>query len=286
MHPVSTIYKVSDFTQQLFEKIPPENVTLFSCDHVIPDENLLTLIFEKGPTDIPFDFTFKSRNDPKMIEELGKLVTNMCNIIPGGIVIFFPSYQFEEYVHNDWKQHGMYDRIQLKKMIFREPRKASQVEIVLRRYADTIENSRKDNKTGGALLSCVVGGKMSEGINFSDDLGRAVIIVGLPYPNSKNPILQEKISYINQKAKANRITGAQYYDNLCAKAVNQSIGRSIRHINDYATIMLIDQRYKRPQIVSKLPKWISSRLVQTNDFGSGFGKVAQFFARKKATSKK
>ena len=51
------------------------------------------------------------------------------------------------------------------------------VETVLEEYAKAIDTGR-----GGLLLS-VVGGKMSEGINFSDCLGRCVVIVGLPFPN-------------------------------------------------------------------------------------------------------
>lgn len=39
---------------------------------------------------------------------------------------------------------------------------------------------------------------MSEGLNFSDDLGRCVIVVGLPYPNIKSPELQEKMKYLNE----------------------------------------------------------------------------------------
>ena len=109
---------------------------------------------------------------------------------------------------------------------------------------------------------------MSEGINFSDELGRCVIVVGMPYANVKSLELQEKIQYLNKtqgKSEHDKQPGQQYYDGICWKAINQSIGRAIRHQNDYASILLIDSRYSTQPMASlkeKLPKWIGDSFKQ------------------------
>ena len=44
-------------------------------------------------------------------------------------------------------------------------------------------------------------GKVSEGIDFPDDLCRAVIMLGVPLPNPFDPIIQEKMKHFAILAK-------------------------------------------------------------------------------------
>jgi len=60
-------------------------------------------------------------------------------------------------------------------------------------------------------------------------------------------------------------------------AVNQSIGRAIRHQHDYAAIVLIDHRYTTSRIYTKLPGWIRKSLNVTNLFNESFGTLATFY---------
>lgn len=63
------------------------------------------------------------------------------------------------------------------------------------------------------------------------------------------------------------------------KAVNQCIGRAIRHIDDYSTVILFDKRYS--QKTKAFPRWIQRTVIIHNTFGSMIGSIGKFFAKKK-----
>ena len=92
-----------------------------------------------------------------------------------------------------------------------------------------------------ALLLAVVGGRLAEGINFGDELGRCIVMVGLPYPSPSDPELVERLRFLDRAAGQG--ASRDHYNDLCMRAVNQSIGRAIRHTRDYAAVLLLDTRW-------------------------------------------
>jgi len=53
------------------------------------------------------------------------------------------------------------------------------------------------------------------------------------------------------------------------------LGRAIRHKDDYAAILLLDHRYLRASVRSKLPRWISDNLRCMDRFGPAFSAIRQ-----------
>lgn len=224
------------------------------------------------------------------LADLAMVLQNICNVVPAGIVCFFTSYDTMDIFYQHLVESKTLDRIQQKKKVFKEPRSGGpQTEKMLVDYAKAIKSTSKCLETGaqtGALMMSVVGGKLSEGLNFSDDLGRCVCVVGLPFPNKNSPELAEKLKYLDKMAATNKgssksFSSNEYYENLCMKAVNQCIGRAIRHIGDYATVLLIDERYQQERIQNKLPEWIRKSLKAPPNFGGVQGSLAKFFRERK-----
>ncbi|RXM34860.1 putative ATP-dependent RNA helicase DDX11 [Acipenser ruthenus] len=43
------------------------------------------------------------------------LLSNLCNVVPGGVVFFFPSYEYEKRVNAQWEETGLLARFSAKK---------------------------------------------------------------------------------------------------------------------------------------------------------------------------
>lgn len=307
---------MSDYANHLFSYVPPERLDTFSYGHVIPEGNLVAQSLGQGLMGSEFDFTYESRGSEKMVSalvpgsclllvsysvtqiiDLGRTIATLCQIIPDGVVAFFPSYDYLSQVLGVWQKPiangngqttlGLIER--KKKILYESRESVVTTDSLLQEYIQAVESG------SGALLLSVVGGKLSEGINFSDRLGRGVLIIGLPFPNIRSAIWQAKIKYIEEKTyklstgseteKKSSATaaGRDFYENSCMRAVNQCIGRAIRHVNDYAAIVMIDRRYDTPRVQGKLPGWIRGSLVSsppTRPAQSTVQRLSKFFANK------
>jgi Rad3-related DNA helicase len=116
--------------------------------------------------------------------------------------------------------------------VYFEPK--NKLEVTMERY---IENSQKAK---GAIMFCVCRAKLSEGIDFKDELCRSVIFLGIPYVSKGDPFIIHKGNYL-KKIKSPHASTWKFIE--ASKAINQGLGRTVRHANDYGSILLFDDRY-------------------------------------------
>ena len=69
----------------------------------------------------------------------------------------------------------------------------------------------------GAILMGVCRGKISEGMDFSDNAARCVIMVGIPYPQITDPKVILKKHYLDDRCKVIRegvqnLSGKDWYN--------------------------------------------------------------------------
>lgn len=110
-------------------------------------------------------------------------------------------------------------------------------------------------------------GRLSEGLDFSDNAARMVIIIGIPFPQMFDAKVILKRNYLDSKPHQ-RISGRDWYNQQATRSVNQAIGRVIRHQQDYGSIVLLDCRYSYSSNRSQISKWLRESIREPKDFDS------------------
>ncbi|GLT58833.1 hypothetical protein SLA2020_316950 [Shorea laevis] len=279
--------------------------TCLEAPHVIDVEaQMWTAVISNGPGNYPLNASYKTADAYEFQDALGKSLEEICKIVPGGSLLFFPSYKLMGKLCNRWRETGQWSRLNMRKTLFVEPRGGNQEEFetTLKGYYDSVcgqskpPNGRKKrvkatdsnatvsseiSKNGAALLA-VCRGKVSEGIDFSDDNARVVIVVGIPFPNINDIQVELKKRYNDTyRSSKNLLNGSQWYCQQAFRALNQAIGRCIRHRNDYGAIILLDTRFQEERNRVYISKWLRKSIRQYESFDKSLEGLRSFFGEVK-----
>ncbi|OMP07585.1 Helicase-like, DEXD box c2 type [Corchorus olitorius] len=270
--------------------------------HVIDVKSQVwSAVISHSPGNYVLDASYKTSNTYAFQDALGKSLEEICKTVPGGSLIFFPSYKLMETLCKRWKGTGQWSRLNAIKRLFVEPRGGSQEEFetVLKGYYDSVSRGKKPalgrkrrikrtddnviestevtNRKGAAFLG-VFRGKVSEGIDFSDDNARVVIAVGIPFPNINDIQVALKKQYNNTyKSSKNLLSGSEWYCQQAFRALNQALGRCIRHKDDYGAIILLDWRYEEERNRAYISKWLKPAIKKFESFEKSLEELRSFF---------
>jgi len=254
--------------------------------HVISRSQLGVCFVGKSTNQLELKCTREQMVKPPFLYALGETLLRIISQIPGGVLVFWPSRTSLEAAVRVWKTP-------------RPPQPVMQAEGISREWSiwealvqqkgrvamegdspgdeDLARHSQAVIENGSAVLFCVYRGRSSEGMSLSDNAVRGVICVGIPLAPLK-PAVQLKRAYNDAFAAAARlrnqvaISGDDWYNLDAYRTINQALGRTIRHKDDYGAIVLLDARWTAmgsTRAVKYLPLWLRSLIFPHANSMSG-----------------
>lgn len=67
--------------------------------------------------------------------------------------------------------------------------------------------------------------------------------VGIPYAVRKDPVIDMKMTYNDMNVSKGLLRGSEWYSIQAYRALNQALGRCLRHIHDWGAVLLVDERF-------------------------------------------
>ncbi len=180
-----------------------------------PKSNRLCLI------DADVSTKYEDRS-PDSYKKIAKKICAVKGKVNGNVAVFFPSFDVLDSVYRYMERQVEY--------IQRRDMRTHAVETMIRGFKSADDS----------LLFAVMGGSFSEGIDYSNNVIKGIIIVGIPLERP-NLELNSRIEYMNKLFNGK---GSEYaYIIPGIIRVAQAAGRAIRSESDRAFILLMDKRY-------------------------------------------
>ena len=192
---------------------------------------------------------YKERNEI-LYYKIYKIISSTFPLMYGGVLICFPSYEllenFQKYIED---KNYKFDALML---IERKWMNSIEIHALYNEFIDKALSSK-------VYLLTVMGGRLSEGVDYVANSLKTVIIIGVPYakPSEKQTELLKYYEKIfGEKGRLYGYVIPALWTSL------QASGRGIRGPNDVCLLIFADKRYLK--LKKLLPTWISEGIRITN----------------------
>uniref|UniRef100_A0A3B4ZN16 DNA 5'-3' helicase n=1 Tax=Stegastes partitus TaxID=144197 RepID=A0A3B4ZN16_9TELE len=269
-----TLSPMGSFSSELGVKFSIQ----LEANHVINKSQVWVGTVGAGPQGKKLCATFQHSETYAFQDEVGALLLHVCQVMAKGVLCFLPSYKMLDKLRDRWINTGLWEKLEQQKTVITEPRGGGKGDFdeLLQTYYDAIKYSEERD---GALLIAVCRGKVSEGLDFTDDNARAVVTIGIPFPNIKDLQVELKMKYNDQHCNSRGLLqGHRWYEIQAYRALNQALGRCIRHKNDWGALILVDDRYRSNpnKYITGLSKWVRQLVRHHDTFSNAMQSLAAF----------
>ena len=225
-----------------------ENTEIVSYPSQFPKENRIVLFVSDVTT--KYD---EINRDEKILTRMNNHITNICNSFPKNTIVFFPSFN----VMTMFRRNNNLENIN--RCLFFEEQEMSQ-SALMELVSDFKESGNQDGN--GAALFSVIGGRISEGMDFPAEQLEIAVIVGIPYPK---PTARQRGLQQYYDVKFGK--GWEYtVEAPTARKILQSIGRLIRNETDRGVAVILDRRAARFKKYIKELSESKNLIKEINDF--------------------
>jgi DNA excision repair protein ERCC-2 len=192
--------------------------------------------------------------DEKVIPRLEDYVVSVSNLLDKNTVVFFPS-------------HGLIERflkdgvlLRMRRKVHIEERGMPQMELM------EVVTRFRESGPKGAVLFAVMGGRISEGLDFPDRELEVAVVAGVPFPK---PTAKQRALLHYYEMKFGKGWEYTVRGPACRKML-QAIGRLIRTETDVGAAIILDRRAR--QFIDRID------LVPSTDLSSD---LVNFFKERK-----
>jgi len=187
--------------RQVSGKYMAQPLSPLEAAHVIDASQLLVQKISHTVNRRVFSTEFKTLRpgglgwNEELLIDLGWSIVHLTKKIPGGVLVFLPSYGMLKKVSDLWRSLGsrvyavgptVYEALVAAKHYVLEENAKTDIDELKRTYTDQVDTH------GRCLLLGVMRAKCSEGISFNDNYARGVIVVGIAFPNSQAAEVKHK----------------------------------------------------------------------------------------------